>query len=180
MPINETFAPARPNIDQIRDWLRAVTDPEIPVVSIVDLGIVRDVAWSEDNNSCVVTITPTYSGCPATAVIQSRIRDELEEHGIARVELRVQLSPAWTTDWLSPQGRESLRAFGIAPPAGRASGQFTTILAEIASGAPQATPPCPHCGSTHTTPISQFGSTLCKALYRCQDCLEPFDYFKCH
>lgn len=185
MPINETAATARPvpespNIAQIWDWLRDVADPEIPVVSIVDLGIVRDVMWDEEAAACVVTITPTYSGCPATTVIQSHIREALEKHGLARVTLCIQLSPAWTTDWLSDQARESLRAFGIAPPVGSACESATGILPVLWSGAPQAAPDCPHCGSTRTSPISQFGSTLCKALYRCHDCLEPFDYFKCH
>jgi len=184
--MNATSTPVRPGlarpsvVDQIWSWLRAVTDPEIPVVSVVDLGIVRDVAWSEDTHTCIITITPTYSGCPATAVIQSLIREELEKHGIQRVRLRIQLSPAWTTDLLSPQARESLREFGIAPPAGRAAEPSTSMLPVLASDTSQPSPACPHCGSTRTSSISQFGSTLCKALYRCHDCLEPFDYFKCH
>lgn len=176
----EASAPVRPGIREIWDWLRHVADPEIPVVSIVDLGIVRDVAWGEDADACVVTITPTYSGCPATAVIQAQIREKLARQGIPRVQLRIQLSPPWTTDWLSPEARGSLRAFGIAPPAARDSEAPAAILPVLPSALPQPTPPCPHCGSTRTTPISQFGSTLCKALYRCEECLEPFDYFKCH
>jgi ring-1,2-phenylacetyl-CoA epoxidase subunit PaaD len=179
-PISAASAPVRPSPEQVWDWLRSVTDPEIPVLSVVDLGIVRDVAWSEEADAYVVTITPTYSGCPATAIIQSRIREDLERHGIRRVRLRIQLSPAWTTDWLSPQARESLREFGIAPPTGHASQLAASILPVLASDTLQPTPHCPRCGSTRTSPISQFGSTLCKALYRCHDCLEPFDYFKCH
>ena len=180
MPIHQRPASSRPAIDQVWAWLRQIGDPEIPVVSVVDLGIVREVAWSEDSGACRVTITPTYTGCPATAAIQSRIREELEKRGILRVDLRIRLSPPWTTDWLSPQARESLRAFGIAPPAGCAAEQIATILPVLASGIARAPVTCPHCGTNRTTPISQFGSTLCKALYRCLDCLEPFDYFKCH
>lgn len=180
MPISDASAPGRPNLDRIWAWLREITDPEIPVVSIVDLGIVRDVAWDEGADTCLVTITPTYSGCPATAMIQAHILKELEKHGIPRVHLRIQISPPWTSDWLSPQARKSLHDYGIAPPAGRASELCTSILPVPASSDTQPTPHCPHCGSVHTSPISHFGSTLCKALYRCHDCLEPFDYFKCH
>lgn len=176
----EASAPARPTTREVWDWLRRIPDPEIPVVSIVDLGIVRDVAWSEDGDGCIVTITPTYSGCPATAVLQEHIREELARQGIPRVHLRVQLSPPWTTDWLSAEARESLRAFGIAPPAARDPEAAAAILPVLSSPLPEPAPPCPHCGSTRTIPISQFGSTLCKALHRCEECLEPFEYFKCH
>ena len=180
IPIHEASAPARPTVDQIWTWLREVMDPEIPVVSIVDLGIVRDISWSEEADACVVTVTPTYSGCPAIAVIQSHIRQELEQHGVPRIQLRIQISPAWTSDWLSPQARKSLHAYGIAPPTARSSETSAHILPVLGSGAPQPTPHCPHCGSPQTSLISQFGSTPCKALYRCNDCLEPFDSFKCH
>lgn len=180
MPLKTPASPAHPPVETIWEWLRDIKDPEIPVVSVVDLGIVRNVQWSEISDSCAITITPTYSGCPATAVIQERIREELAKHGVPRVNLRIQLSPAWTTDWLSPHAIETLRTFGIAPPAGRVQQQSTSVLRVLDSEAEQKPPACPRCGSTRTTKISQFGSTLCKALYRCQQCLEPFDYFKCH
>lgn len=174
-----TAAPAHPGIDQVWAWLREIADPEIPIVSIVDLGIVREVAWSGDSDTCTVTVTPTYSGCPATAIIQSRIREELLKHGVPRVELQIRLSPAWTTDWLSPRVIEVLRELGIAPP-DRSAHEPATVLPVPDSAALHPQPACPRCGSTRTTLISQFGSTLCKALYRCEECLEPFDYFKPH
>lgn len=177
--MNNIASPAHPTLETIWEWLRDVKDPEIPVVSVVDLGIIRDVQWSEASDACTITITPTYSGCPATPVIQARIRDELAKRGIGRVELRIQLAPAWTTDWISPAAVENLRAFGIAPPAGHAQ-PLSTILPAPGSEPEPGPPACPHCGSHRTTLISQFGSTLCKALYRCQDCMEPFDYFKSH
>ncbi len=136
--------------------LEGVMDPEIPVVSVVDLGIVRDVG--EDR----VTITPTYSGCPATDVIHRTIREELDAAGYRDVAIRTVLSPAWTTDWISERGKEALRRYGIAPP-------------ELAKAAT-----CPQCGSTDTEEVSRFGSTPCKAQWRCKSCLEPFDRFKCH
>ena len=136
--------------------LRSVMDPEIPVVSVVDLGIVRDVAPD------VVTITPTYSGCPATDVIERTIRAELDAAGFRHVAIKTVLSPPWTTDWISERGKEELVAYGIAPP-------------ELAKAAT-----CPRCGSTDTEEVSRFGSTPCKAQWRCKSCLEPFDRFKCH
>jgi len=167
-----------PNTGQIWDWLAEVPDPEIPVISVVDLGIVRDVAWEGDE--CIVTITPTYSGCPAMLVIAESIEEALKNRGIARFKMKTQLSPAWTTDWMSDAGKVKLKGYGIAPPAQQAidiSG-ITNRLAR--KRADDLTVACPHCGSTHTRCSSQFGSTPCKALYRCDDCLEPFDYFKCH
>lgn len=171
--------PTRPTIEQIWSWLEAVTDPEIPAVSVVDLGIVRDIEWSAaGDDSCVVRITPTYSACPAAAVIQQSIGDELKRHGLhARLEVR--LSPPWTTDSISARGREQLRLFGIAPPAGRAAQESGNGLPILEARAPQQ-PACPRCGSRRTAIVSQFGSTLCKALYRCEECREPFDYFKPH
>jgi len=151
----------RPPTDRVWQWLDAVPDPEIPVISVVDLGIVRDVEWRGDD-TLVVTITPTYSGCPATRVIGMDIETALAERGIDRVTIEQRLSPAWTTDWMSEKGRKALTRFGIAPPHG-------------ADGPRQ----CPHCGSAEVERISQFGSTPCKALWRCTACLEPFDYFKC-
>jgi ring-1,2-phenylacetyl-CoA epoxidase subunit PaaD len=161
---------ALPSIAQVRDWLAQVPDPEIPVISLVDLGIIRDVAWQGD--LLVVTVTPTYSGCPATSVINFEIEAALRGHGIGKLELRRQLSPAWTTAWISATGREALRRYGIAPP----------VEGTAACGTGKPVEPvveCPRCGSGNTDLVSRFGSTPCKSAYRCTDCLEPFDYFKC-
>ena len=166
-----------PPTDRIWDWLSQVPDPEIPVISLTDLGIIRDVAWHGD--TLVVTVTPTYSGCPATGVINLDIETALRARGIEKLELKRQLAPAWTTDWITPEGREKLRAFGIAPPVdgtaadGVLAGRVSRLMGN------NLTIQCPRCGSTHTQKVSQFGSTPCKASYRCTDCLEPFDYFKC-
>jgi len=156
--------PAAATTADVWSWLGDVPDPEIPVISVVDLGIVRDVAWTGDDGAQTlrVTITPTYSGCPATRVIERDIEAALREHGVERVALDVRLAPPWTTDWLSAEGREKLRAYGIAPP---------ERAAAVA---------CPRCASLDVEPISWFGSTPCKALYRCKSCREPFDHFKCH
>lgn len=156
-------------VDEIWTWLSEVPDPEIPVISIVDLGIVRSVIWEED--TLVIHVTPTYSGCPATAVINADIEAQLLKHGIDKVRLVRQLSPAWTTAWLSDQGREQLEQYGIAPPV---EGSGACAIARVA-----LVVKCPRCASTDTEKVSQFGSTPCKASYRCKDCLEPFDYFKC-
>ena len=152
----------RPDTATIWAWLDDVPDPEIPVISVVDLGIVRDVSWTEDER-LLVTLTPTYSGCPATAVIALDVETALKQRGVEAVELRTQLAPPWTTDWLNDKGRDRLRAYGIAPP-------------NPQGGVPDA---CPHCHSTRVSRVSQFGSTPCKAQWRCDSCLEPFDYFKC-
>ena len=167
---------------QVWDWLGQVADPEIPVISIVDLGIVRAVEWQGDQ--CVVTITPTYSGCPAMQVIAESVRAALHGHGVASVRLVNQLSPAWTTDWMSDAGKAALKGYGIAPPAqqvidisGLHAGVKRGALLELAT---RPTVACPNCDSHHTELTSQFGSTPCKALYKCLDCREPFDYFKCH
>jgi ring-1,2-phenylacetyl-CoA epoxidase subunit PaaD len=165
-------------VKQVWTWLGEVPDPEIPVISVVDLGIVRDVAFSGDE--CVVTITPTYSGCPAMEVIAESVTDALHARGLSKVRLASQLSPAWTTDWMSEAGKAALRSYGIAPPVQQAidiSGLRAGVRRHAMSG-PEVT--CPHCGSSHTQLTSQFGSTPCKALYKCLDCREPFDYFKCH
>lgn len=150
----------RPTEAQIWDWLDQVPDPEIPVISLVDLGIIRGVEWV--NDVLEVTVTPTYSGCPATAVINMEIEAALRGHGIEKLELKRQLSPAWTTDWLTDKGAAKLEGYGIAPPQ--------------PAGGPAR---CPHCGGDDLEKISQFGSTPCKAQWRCKSCLEPFDYFKC-
>jgi ring-1,2-phenylacetyl-CoA epoxidase subunit PaaD len=162
-------------VEQVWSWLGDVPDPEIPVISVVDLGIVRDVRFVDEQ--CVVTITPTYSGCPAMGVIADEVRDALQAHGVAaRIETR--LSPAWTTDWMSESGKAALRGYGIAPPVQQAI-DISGLHAGIRRRAAPAVS-CPHCGSPHTQLTSEFGSTPCKALYKCLDCREPFDYFKCH
>ena len=165
------------SVDQVWAWLGDVADPEIPVISVVDLGIVRAVQWH--NDECVVTITPTYSGCPAMDVIAEAIARALNEHGVPKVRLVSQLAPAWTTDWMSESGKSKLQRYGIAPPAQ----QTIDISALHGVQRKSLTAPrvvCPNCGSHNTTLTSQFGSTPCKALYKCVDCREPFDYFKCH
>lgn len=148
--------------EEVRGWLNEIADPEIPVLSIVDLGIVRDVCWRGEE--LVVTVTPTYCGCPAVDVIVNDIRDSLRRHGLDRVKIETRLSPAWTTDWLTEEAKSRLRNYGIAPP------QRLVALAI----------PCPHCGSMETELVSRFGSTPCKALHKCRACLEPFDAFKRH
>ncbi|NVK42362.1 MAG: phenylacetate-CoA oxygenase subunit PaaJ [Oceanospirillaceae bacterium] len=162
-------AGTRPSTDAIWRLLEEVPDPEVPVVNVVELGIVRDLNWRDD--TLEVTITPTYSGCPATHFIEEEISAALNRAGLTNHRLVQRLAPAWTTDWITEAAREKLRAFGIAPPEGAASKR--TLLGED----PEVT--CPHCGSKHTEQVSEFGSTACKALYRCTECLEPFDYFKC-
>ncbi|MBX2892026.1 MAG: phenylacetate-CoA oxygenase subunit PaaJ [Saprospiraceae bacterium] len=159
-------------INAARRLLDTVCDPEIPVLTVSDLGIVRDVRLLDDDTMEVV-ITPTYSGCPAMGVIEVNIKAALQEGGFERVRVTTVLSPAWTTDWLSDEGRRKLRAFGIAPPA-EATADKKALLGE------RRALQCPHCGSNNTEMLAQFGSTACKALFRCLDCLEPFDYFKCH
>jgi len=151
-------------------YLEQVCDPEVPVLSILDLGIVRDVKL-HDHGAVEVCITPTYSGCPAMSTISTGIRLELLSQGIPQVIITEVLSPAWTTDWMTEAGKQKLKEYGIAPP------QYST---QNNPGETEAVVPCPQCNSTHTQLLSQFGSTSCKALYKCLDCLEPFDYFKCH
>lgn len=158
----------KPSPGEIRRWLEDVPDPEIPAVSVVDLGIVRDIEWRGDE--LVVGVTPTYSGCPATALISIDIEEALRRRGVECVRVETRLSPPWTTAWISDAGREKLRAYGIAPPA-----EGAACAGALKAGAPAA---CPHCGSRRTEEISRFGSTPCKAAWRCADCLEPFDYFK--
>ena len=145
-------------METLWEVLEGVADPEIPVVSVVDLGIVRDVSPER------VTITPTYTGCPATQVIERDIRDALDAAGYRNVSIENVLAPPWTTDWISEAGKAKLKAYGIAPP--------------LAAG--QRAVECPQCGSANTEEISRFGSTPCKALWRCRSCAEPFDLFKCH
>jgi ring-1,2-phenylacetyl-CoA epoxidase subunit PaaD len=168
----------RPDPDQVWSWLSQVPDPEIPVISITDLGIVRDVGW--DGDTLVVTVTPTYSGCPATSLINFEIDRHLRDMGIANLRIDRQLSPPWSTDWIGAEARERLRAYGIAPPIDgtAADGALAGRIARLAGGG-NLTVPCPRCGSARTEEVSRFGSTPCKAAWRCRDCLEPFDYFKC-
>lgn len=166
-----------PEPEEVWRWLDEVPDPEIPVISLTDLGIIRDVAW--DGDTLVVAVTPTYSGCPATTVINLDIETALKGRGIEKLRLERRLSPPWTTDWISEAGREKLRAYGIAPPIdGTAADGRLMARASRLAGSNLAVA-CPRCGSTRTEKVSQFGSTPCKASYRCSDCLEPFDYFKC-
>ncbi len=156
---------------KIWELLETVPDPEIPVLSVVDLGIVRAVHWQ--GSIPEIVITPTYSGCPAMNTIEIHIKSVLEDHGYPGARVISVLSPAWTTDWMSEAGRRKLLEYGIAPPQ----------KGEMDKHALFAEPPqvaCPHCGSKNTRMIAQFGSTACKAMYRCEDCREPFDYFKCH
>ncbi|PZO65853.1 MAG: phenylacetate-CoA oxygenase subunit PaaJ [Paracoccus denitrificans] len=173
------MAGAHPDVAEVWDWLSQVPDPEIPVISLTDLGIIRDVAWQDD--TLVVTVTPTYSGCPATTIINLDIETALNDRGVENVRLERRLSPPWTTDWLTAEGREKLRAYGIAPPIDGTApdGRLAGRIARLAHGGANATPACPRCGSVHTERLSQAGSTPCKASWRCTDCLEPFDYFKC-
>lgn len=151
---------SKPSVDQIWEWLGLVPDPEIPVISVVDLGIVRDVEWHGD--TLCVSVTPTYSGCPATTIINLDIETALRSRGIQMIKIKRQISPPWTTDWITDDARDKLEKYGIAPPQ--------------PGGGPDR---CPHCGKANVERISQFGSTPCKAQWRCRACLEPFDYFKC-
>jgi len=151
-------------------WLHEIPDPEIPVISIVELGVIRGLSLK--NGTLEVTITPTYSGCPAMKTIETDIAEILEENGIHSFQIKTVLSPAWTTDWMSEEGRLKLHQVGIAPPVGT-SADKGLLMGKI------RTIHCPICGSDDTSMISQFGSTACKALYRCENCMEPFDHFKC-
>ena len=145
--------------EQILEWLSGVADPEIPVLTIMDLGIVRDVDCSD---GVTVSLAPTYSGCPATEAIENSVVAALQDRGVTDVKIKRVLSPPWTTDWISKAGRDKLKIYGIAPPERR-----NRAVA------------CPRCDSGNTELVSEFGSTACKASYKCSDCLEPFEYFKC-
>ena len=178
----DAAAPGRGPADLSAVWrvLAAIPDPEIPVVSIVDLGIVRSVAREE--GSVVVRVTPTYSGCPATDWILAAIRDELAAIGVPDARVEIQLAPAWTTDWVAADAKRRMREFGIAPPGCAIAGSPTAVDVRGISPLRHTgfVVPCPRCGSARTRLTAQFGSTACKALYRCDECLEPFDYFKPH
>jgi len=155
---------------ELFSFLNEIPDPEIPVISIVDLGVIRKI--NQQPNGVEVEITPTYSGCPAMKQMEDDIISTLKQKGIENVHIKTVYTPAWTTDWLSAEAKEKLRKYGIAPPQ-----ESTTDKSFITGKTKQIK--CPRCGSLHTEMVSQFGSTACKALYRCKDCLEPFDYFKC-
>ncbi len=166
-----------PSVEAVTDVLASVTDPEIPVITIADLGILRGV--DVDGGRITVTITPTYSGCPAMAAIETDVRAALAHRGWSDVTVRAVLSPAWTTDWMTEDGRRKLREFGIAPPSPRTAGPVLVRLGPR----PRTVQPdvsCPHCGSAQTEELTRFASTSCKALWRCRSCREPFDYFKAH
>ena len=158
---------APPQVRRIWALLGQISDPEVPVLTITDLGMVRSVA--PQGEGWIIGFTPTYSGCPATDHLLAEIRRTMSESGFTPLQIVLQLDPPWTTDWMTPDARTRLREYGISPPQAHAC---------HASGPPQEVS-CPRCGSTHTSVISEFGSTACKALYRCNSCREPFDYFKC-
>lgn len=155
--------------EYIWELLEHVSDPEVPVLTIVDLGVVRGVEI--ENEKVFITITPTYSGCPAMQVIEEDIRETFKNEGLENVEVKTVLSPAWTTDWLTENGRRKLKEYGIAPPQDE-------VDKSVLFSDPVVVP-CPKCDSKNTKMVSQFGSTACKAHYQCLDCQEPFDYFKC-
>ena len=195
---SKTNAPQHSVVEEVWALLESLTDPEIPVVTLRELGILRDVRMAhnaEGTEQLEVVITPTYSGCPAMGQIEDDVRNLLKEHGL-RGRVVTQLAPAWTTDWMTPEAKDKLRAYGIAPPhsgadhdclthGGKDGSSGNTSIVQFA--ARSASNPgrhellavaCPQCGSDNTTETSHFGSTACKALYRCLDCMEPFDYFK--
>ena len=159
-------------IENIKSVLDTVMDPEVPVLSVIDLGIVRDIVVAE--NQTEIIITPTYSGCPAMDVIRANIKMELLANGFNNIKITTVLSPAWTTDWMTEEGKKKLKAYGIAPPNPKQLVCHTDLFAA------EEAIECPHCHSYHTHRVSEFGSTACKALYVCDTCREPFDYFKCH
>lgn len=162
--------PAKITKEQIFKLLSEIPDPEIPVINIIELGILRDVKY--DDGLCTVVITPTYTGCPAMRVIEDDIKIKLKEIGINNVKVELVYSPAWTTDWISDEAKEKLRAYGIAPP------EHSSMDKSLITGKKRNLR-CPQCDSESVTMISQFGSTACKALYKCNNCKETFDYFKC-
>jgi len=160
------------NKEAIYAYLEEIKDPEVPALSIIDLGIVRDVKMN--NDEIEVVITPTYTGCPAMDMIAATIKIQLATLGFTKIKVTQVLSPAWTTDWMSEEGKRKLKEYGSAPPNPKQQVCDQQLFAEAEAVQ------CPHCDSYHTHRISEFGSTACKALYQCDDCREPFDYFKCH
>ncbi len=175
MAATNTRPESQPSSDKAAEiWavLAGVLDPEVPAISVVDLGIVRGVMVSE-TGAVKLQVTPTYTGCPATALIHEIIKAAVISAGYFEVEIEQVLSPPWTTDWISQEGREKLRAYGIAPPVGEAA-----VGKALLFGVPPQVS-CPKCGSNKTEQVSEFGSTACKAMYKCLSCAEPFEYFKC-
>ena len=191
-------APPHSALEHVWQLLESLTDPEIPVVTLRELGILRDVrsAVAQDGTELLeVIITPTYSGCPAMGQIEDDVHNLLQAHGL-KGKVKTQLAPAWTTDWITPEAKEKLRAYGIAPPhsgadhdcqtqSSKSNGSSASSIIQFAARSAsnpgrheQLAVPCPQCNSDNTTETSHFGSTACKALYRCLDCMEPFDYFK--
>jgi ring-1,2-phenylacetyl-CoA epoxidase subunit PaaD len=160
------------SIEEIWKLLESIPDPEIPVINIVELGIIREVTLEHD--TFVILITPTYSGCPAMQTIQMDILNTMHANEINNFKIETTYQPAWTTDWMSKEAKEKLRLYGIAPP-----NDFIKRKLNVMTGDQEEVVACPHCKSENTILSSQFGSTACKALYKCLDCLEPFDYFKC-
>ena len=160
--------------EKILSLLAGVPDPEVPVLTVIDLGILRDINIIIPGKRVEITITPTYSGCPAMDTISMNIRMTLQKHGYKDVIITKVLSPAWTTDWMTESGKQKLKSYGIAP-----TGRSKQIGADVLFADP-VNVQCPQCNSNNTRLISEFGSTACKALYKCSDCGEPFDYFKCH
>lgn len=159
--------------DKVYGWLAGVTDPEVPVLTVMDMGVIRDVKVDDaEKKEVTVVITPTYSGCPAMDMISMNVRLALMSKGITKVNIEQQLSPAWTTDWMTDDGKRKLKEYGIAPPKGMSDSHLALFEEEGIE--------CPRCGSTDTEMVSRFGPTSCKALYKCLSCKEPFEYFKCH
>jgi ring-1,2-phenylacetyl-CoA epoxidase subunit PaaD len=175
MVAGESLAASTPRTDAAWNLLRTISDPEIPVISICDLGIVREISTGEGERADIV-ITPTYSGCPAMRVIEDEIRDKLSAGGFKDIRIKTVLTPAWTTDWMTESGKAALASYGIAPPMHQAAKGGAAIVRFVNRRHPN--PACPQCGSQDTERLSEFGSTACKALYRCLECREPFDYFK--
>ncbi|MBA3662616.1 MAG: phenylacetate-CoA oxygenase subunit PaaJ [Bacteroidetes bacterium] len=157
--------------EDIMKLLATIPDPEIPVISIVELGVIRDILFIEAK-SVEIKMTPTYSGCPAMKQMEDDVRKKLEENGFENIKITTVFNPPWTTDWLNTEAKQKLRDYGIAPP------EESTTDKSFLTGKHKAVT-CPRCKSKNTVMISQFGSTACKALYQCKDCLEAFDYFKC-
>lgn len=155
--------------EQVLDWLSEIADPEIPVVTIQEMGMLRDVNISD--TGCEVLLTPTYTGCPAMGIIEADIKALLHAKGVSNATVKMIYQPAWTTDWMSDEAKEKMRRYGISPPVHSGCGNIFSAEQHVA---------CPKCGSEDTAVISRYGSTACKALHKCNTCHEPFEYFKCH
>lgn len=161
--------------EQVYEWLSQVADPEVPVLTVLDMGVIRNVQLENtaEGTEVVIHITPTYSGCPAMDMISMNVRMALLSRGIKKVHIKEQLSPAWTTDWMSEDGKRKLKEYGIAPPIRKSNATGLGLFEKDIV-------PCPRCDSDDTELVSQFGPTSCKALYKCLSCKEPFEHFKCH